>query len=85
MPDRQQLPQLWEDSKFTVLFVKHSIPEAIRVGSRILLMSAHPGQAKAEINSPGADQVDASGKALSVRIQEMLFGREMKEGVFAHG
>jgi NitT/TauT family transport system ATP-binding protein len=51
---QDDLLQLWEDTKFTVLFVTHSIPEAIRVGSRILLLSAHPGQVRAEINSNGA-------------------------------
>ena len=48
---QEELLQLWDDTKFTVLFVTHSIPEAIRIGNRILLLSAHPGQVKAEINS----------------------------------
>src|SRR5580692_12786553 len=61
---QEELLQLWDDTKFTVLFVTHSIPEAIRVGSRILLLSAHPGQVKAEINSFGADPA---------RVQELLF------------
>jgi NitT/TauT family transport system ATP-binding protein len=52
---QDELLQLWQDTKFTILFVTHSIPEAIRVGSRILLLSAHPGQVRAEINSAGAN------------------------------
>jgi sulfonate transport system ATP-binding protein len=70
---QEDLMELWEETKFTVLFVTHSIPEAIRVGSRILLLSPHPGRVKAEIESPGVDQPDESGKLLSARIQEMLF------------
>jgi len=62
---QEELLQLWEETKFTVLFVTHSIPEAIRVGNRILLMSAHPGQVRAELNSAGAD---------AARIHELLFG-----------
>ncbi|HSP66972.1 MAG TPA: ABC transporter ATP-binding protein [Bryobacteraceae bacterium] len=81
---QDELLQLWEDTKFTVLFVTHSIPEAIRVGNRILLMSAHPGQAKAELNSRGTDDADASGKLLSTRIHELLFGSEIQEGAGAH-
>ncbi|MCU1335976.1 MAG: sulfonate transporter ATP-binding lipoprotein [Bryobacterales bacterium] len=81
---QEELLQLWDDTKFTVLFVTHSISEAIRVGSRILLMSAHPGQVRAEINSPGADDPDASGKPLSTRIHEILFGGEKREGVASH-
>jgi NitT/TauT family transport system ATP-binding protein len=72
---QEELLQLWEDTKFTVLFVTHSIPEAIRIGNRILLLSAHPGQAKAEINSPGSDIRDADGKLLSTRIEQILFDR----------
>ncbi len=61
---QEELLQLWEDTKFTVLFVTHSIPEALRIGSRILLLSAHPGQVKAEINSATSDEA---------RIESMLF------------
>jgi NitT/TauT family transport system ATP-binding protein len=62
---QEELMQLWDDAKFTLLFVTHSIPEALRIGSRILLLSAHPGQVKAEINSEGSD---------SARVEQMLFG-----------
>jgi NitT/TauT family transport system ATP-binding protein len=61
---QEELLQLWDDTKFTVLFVTHSIPEALRIGSRILLLSAHPGQVKAEINSATSDEA---------RIESMLF------------
>jgi NitT/TauT family transport system ATP-binding protein len=85
---QEELLQLWDETKFTVLFVTHSIPEAIRVGNRILLMSAHPGQVRAEINSPGADVPDASGTPLSARIHELLFGgpgsSKGQEGVASH-
>jgi NitT/TauT family transport system ATP-binding protein len=70
---QEELIELWEETKFTILFVTHSIPEAIRIGNRILLLSAHPGQVKAEINSPGSDDQDAAGKTLSSRIEQMLF------------
>ncbi|MEO5695187.1 MAG: ABC transporter ATP-binding protein [Usitatibacter sp.] len=71
---QDELMQLWEDTRFTVLFVTHSIPEAVRIGNRILLLSPHPGQVKAELNSDGSDPEDpASGKRLSDRIHEMLF------------
>jgi NitT/TauT family transport system ATP-binding protein len=77
---QEELLELWNEAKFTVLFVTHSIPEAIRIGSRILLLSPHPGQVKAEIPCDGADDVDAGGKKLSARIHEMLFDR-VSEGV----
>jgi NitT/TauT family transport system ATP-binding protein len=73
---QEELLQLWEDTKFTVLFVTHSIPEAIRIGNRILLLTPHPGRAKAEIDCPGRDERGASGDLLSERIQRLLFDRE---------
>src|ERR1700755_864531 len=48
---QDELLALWDETHFTVLFVTHSIPEAIKLGNRILLLSPHPGQVKAEINS----------------------------------
>jgi NitT/TauT family transport system ATP-binding protein len=70
---QEELLQLWSDTKFTILFVTHSIEEAIKVGSRILLLSAHPGMVKAEIRSTGVDERDAGGRLLSTRIHDQLF------------
>ncbi len=46
---QDELLRLWDDTRFTVLFVTHSIGEAIKIGSRILLLSPHPGQVKADV------------------------------------
>lgn len=71
---QEELMQLWYDRHFTVLFVTHSIPEAVLVGSRILLLSPHPGRVRAEMGSTGEDIVDpASGRRLSERIHDLLF------------
>jgi sulfonate transport system ATP-binding protein len=76
---QDELLSLWEGTRFTVLFVTHSIPEAIKIGSRILLLSPHPGQVRAELNSvaPGADSPAAA--ALENRIHAMLFAEEVEE------
>jgi NitT/TauT family transport system ATP-binding protein len=68
---QEDLLQLCDDSKFTVLFVTHSIPEAIRIGTRILLLSAQPGRVKAEFDARHADPA---------RIHEILFDGKMPEG-----
>ena len=70
---QQELLQLWQETKTTIVFVTHSIAEAITVGTRILLLSAHPGRAVATIDSAGADVADAQGRLLSARIHELLF------------
>jgi NitT/TauT family transport system ATP-binding protein len=82
---QEELLQLWDDTRFTVLFVTHSILEAVLIGNRILLMSPHPGQVKAELNSDGRDEADASGLKLSDRIHNMLFADQIEEESATHG
>ncbi len=73
---QDELLRLWEDTRFTVLFVTHSIPEAVKVGSHILLLSAHPGRVRKLVHSDGSDRADASGLRLSERIHRQLFESE---------
>jgi NitT/TauT family transport system ATP-binding protein len=75
---QEELLELWQETRSTILFVTHSIPEAIRVGNRILLLSAHPGQVKAELNSPGMESDTA--RPLATRIEQLLFDRKVEEG-----
>jgi NitT/TauT family transport system ATP-binding protein len=35
-----------------VVFITHSVDEAVTLGDRIMVMTAHPGRAKAMINVP---------------------------------
>jgi NitT/TauT family transport system ATP-binding protein len=77
---QDELLSLWDDIRFTVLFVTHSIPEAIKLGSRILLLSPHPGQVKAEINSvPRGQENSNEAAALGREIHDMLFADQIEE------
>ncbi|GIZ53177.1 ABC transporter ATP-binding protein [Noviherbaspirillum aridicola] len=73
---QEELQALWEEVRFTLLFVTHSIEEALVVGNRILLLSPHPGRVRAELNShqfglhsAGSDEFQAS----TARIHRLLF------------
>jgi NitT/TauT family transport system ATP-binding protein len=73
---QQELLDLWDDIRFTVVFVTHSIEEAVLIGNRILVLSPHPGQVKAELNSHHFDashQGGAEFQTLCGRIHTMLF------------
>jgi NitT/TauT family transport system ATP-binding protein len=70
---QEELLQLWEDTRFTVLFVTHSIPEAVRIGSRILLLSPHPGQVRAELDCQGPESLGPTGHPLNQEIEALLF------------
>ncbi len=74
---QRELLELWRMLGFTMLFVTHSIEEAVTLGSRILLLSAHPGQVRAELNAghlDGRDAADPAFGALTRHIHDLLFG-----------
>jgi NitT/TauT family transport system ATP-binding protein len=71
---QEELLQLWDDTRFTMMFVTHSIEEAVMLSSRILLLSPHPGRVRAEFNSNGKDEIEPlTGQKLSVAINDLLF------------
>ena len=74
-----ELLDLWNETRFTMVFVTHSIEEAIIVGSRIVVLSPHPGRIRAEINCNQFDYASQGGEsflALHQRIHNLLFGEE---------
>ncbi|MBE3555028.1 MAG: ABC transporter ATP-binding protein [Thermicanus sp.] len=45
---QNELLNIWEETGKTVLFITHSLDEALLLSDRIILMSAHPGRIVAE-------------------------------------
>jgi len=73
---QEELLALWEEVRFTLLFVTHSIEEALVVGNRIALLSPHPGRMRAEINSHQYDLRSLGSPAFQAtaqRIRRLLF------------
>lgn len=73
---QEELLSLWEDVRFTLLFVTHSIEEALIVGSRVLLLSPHPGRVKAELNCHQYSLENSGSvefQADVTRIHDLLF------------
>jgi NitT/TauT family transport system ATP-binding protein len=78
---QDELLRLWDETRFTVLFVTHSIAEAIRIGSRILLLSPHPGRVKAEVRDvDGVSFEDGSAARLEKEIHDLLFAEPRLDG-----
>jgi NitT/TauT family transport system ATP-binding protein len=49
---QEELIRLWEDMRKTVVYITHSIEEAVLLGDRVVLMTAHPGTNKSEFPVP---------------------------------
>ncbi|HEX2908236.1 MAG TPA: ABC transporter ATP-binding protein [Phototrophicaceae bacterium] len=45
---QEELLKLWEIDRKTVVYITHSIDEAILLGDRVIVMTAHPGRKKVE-------------------------------------
>jgi NitT/TauT family transport system ATP-binding protein len=73
---QKELLQLWADHRFTMIFVTHSISEALLLGNRVILLSPHPGRVRAELKvelETQRDERDSEFRRLHRRIQEILF------------
>ena len=71
-----ELLALWAEVRFTLLFVTHSIEEALVVGNRIALLTPHPGRLRAEIDSDrfALDSLGSEDfQATASRIHSLLF------------
>lgn len=76
---QEELLELWNEVRFTLVFVTHSIEEAVIVGNRVALLSPHPGRMLAEINThqfDAASQGSDNFQQTVQRINRLLF----KEG-----
>ncbi|THF65398.1 ABC transporter ATP-binding protein [Pseudothauera rhizosphaerae] len=73
---QEELLALWEEVRFTLLFVTHSIEEAVVIGNRVLLLSPHPGRVRAELDTAGfglAGLGSSRFQATVQRIHHLLF------------
>jgi NitT/TauT family transport system ATP-binding protein len=78
---QEELVALWNDVRFTVIFVTHSIEEALLIGSRILVLSPHPGRVKAELNTHhlGFSKLGTPAfEELHRRIHDLLFADKIE-------
>ncbi|HEY8359050.1 MAG TPA: ABC transporter ATP-binding protein, partial [Ramlibacter sp.] len=73
---QEELLALWDEVRFTLLFVTHSIEEALVVGNRVALLSPHPGRMRAVINCHQYGLHSLGGAAFQAtaqRIHGLLF------------
>jgi len=79
---RYELLRIWSQARKTVLFVTHSIPEAIVLSDRVIVMSSRPGQIRdvvdIDLPRPREQDLETSPQflACSERIKKLLRTRE---------
>jgi NitT/TauT family transport system ATP-binding protein len=76
-----ELLRIWDASASTIVFVTHSIPEAVFLSTRVVVMSARPGRVAAvvDIDLPqprtAATREDPRFFELVTEVRERLAGR----------
>ena len=70
---QKQLLAIWQANHRTIVFVTHSVPEAIFLADRILVMTARPGAVKATIAVDMAHPRDTTSDAFR-DIERTLYG-----------
>ena len=83
---QEELLALWEELRFTLIFVTHSIEEALVVGHRIAILSPHPGRLRAEVNSHQFGLHSLGGAAFQAtaqRVHRLLFDEPQAPGSVA--
>jgi NitT/TauT family transport system ATP-binding protein len=49
---QEELLRIWDEHKKTVVFITHSVDEAVYLGDRIMVMTAQPGRVKSLVDVP---------------------------------
>jgi NitT/TauT family transport system ATP-binding protein len=49
---QEELLRIWEETRKTVVFITHSVDEAVTLGDQIMIMTAQPGQIKQLVEVP---------------------------------
>src|SRR5439155_24016997 len=59
----QQLQELWVQTRKTILFVTHSVGEAVLLADRTIVLHAHPGRIRRlmNIDLPHPRAIDSTG------------------------
>jgi NitT/TauT family transport system ATP-binding protein len=74
-----QLQELWCRTRKTILFVTHSVGEAVRLADRIIVLHAHPGRVRRQVMVPISHPRDFDSKQVTELVS--LVRTEIEEEV----
>jgi len=84
---RVDIEQLWLDSRKTVVFITHSIDEAVLLSDRVVVMSARPGAVErvVSVDLPRPRGLDARRSARFAEISDEITAIFLSRGVLREG
>ena len=82
---QEELLRIWEGARTTVVFITHSIEEAVLLGDRVVLMRARPGEIEQIVPVPlprprstGVEMMQRSSEFVSITAELWHHLREMQ-------
>jgi ABC-type nitrate/sulfonate/bicarbonate transport system ATPase subunit len=63
------LREIWQEKRFTALFITHNVEEALLLGTNVVVMAGHPGGIKSQIHVP--DEVHDGSAEQTLKLSEM--------------
>ncbi|WP_269495990.1 ABC transporter ATP-binding protein [Castellaniella sp. S9] len=81
-----ELQRIWAESRKTVLLITHSIPEAIFLSDRVIVMSERPGSIAAvyDIDLPRLRPLDIMGTPEFAKYAKQVRAHFYSEGILDH-
>ncbi|HCA87730.1 MAG TPA: mannosyltransferase [Streptomyces sp.] len=71
---QEELLRIWDETRKTVVFITHSVDEAVTLGDRIMVMTARPGRVKAFFDVPFERPRDVLELRQRPEYGEMVYG-----------
>src|SRR6202171_961794 len=80
---QDELLRIWSETGNTFVYVTHSLQEAVLLGSRIVLLTAHPGRIRHIVDVPLARPRHLTGRAEAEMLDQLdgLLGEEVKRAM----
>ena len=80
---QEQLVHIYEKSRKTIIFITHSIDEALLLSSRIILITARPGRVAHDIANdlPHPRNADVQLSELYIKLKQQIWGTVQSEVV----
>ena len=75
----EELQEIWQKTRQTVLFVTHNVREAVRLGDRVLIFTARPGRIKKEFKVELPRPREAANAGVLAYIQQIQ--KELREEI----